>query len=414
MSRSATHPNMHVLILGTDYAPDQIGIAPFNTGLATHLASHGSRVTVVTSFPHYPGYRWRGPVSWLSIETLDTVEVRRVRAILPRRQTALWRVLWDSSFAVAAAAGTIGVRRPDLLVCVSPPIQAGLAAGLLARLWRIPMILWLQDLPLEAAMSVGMLGDESVAVRFGRVLEETAYRMADRIVVIDESFCARLADRVSPSEKLIVIPNWGGGDVGWRDQEIRRQMGADQSDFLVVHTGNMGAKQGLSSVLDAARMANGSSAFKLALVGDGRQRQSLEERISLERIANVRMLPLQPAETLPDLLASADALLLNQRAALTDGVSPSKLITYMAAGRPVIAAAHPNSPAARLVHKAGCGIVVRPEDPSALAAAIQAMQDNSHRNEMGEAGRRYYRAHFDRDTVLKRWEQLLTNPRTTH
>jgi colanic acid biosynthesis glycosyl transferase WcaI len=411
MARSVADSNMHVLILGTDYAPDQIGIAPYNTGLAGHFAAQGAGVTVLTSFPHYPGYRWRGRVSWRSLETLDHVDVRRVRAILPRRPTALWRVLWDSSFAAAAMLGAIGIRRPDVVVCVSPPIQAGFAAAFLARCWRVPMILWLQDLPLEAAISVGMLSEESVAVGFGRMLESTVYRIADRIVVIDESFRALLRGRVSPPEKVIVIPNWARGDQGEGSQEIRRQMGAGSSDFLVLHAGNMGAKQGLNSVLDAARMANGAATFKVALVGEGQQRQSLEERIAVERIANVRMLPLQPTEVLPDLLAAADALLLNQRAALMDGVVPSKLITYMAAGRPIIAAVHPDSPAARLIHDSGCGVVVPPEDPSALVVAIQAMRDNGHRDEMGEAGRRYYGKHFDRDAVLKLWEQELTRVR---
>jgi len=108
-------------------------------------------------------------------------------------------------------------------------------------------------------------------------------------------------------------------------------------------------------------------------------------------------------------------LLLSQRADVRDSVAPSKLLTYMAAGRPVVAAAHPGSAAAHLVREAGCGVVVAPEDPEALAAALRGLRrDADRRRELGRAGRRFAEARFDRGRVLAHWESLLALVRQAH
>jgi len=130
---------MRLLIAGMNYSPEATGIGPYTAGLAEHLAYQGHEVIVCTTFPHYPQWKWQPPMArWRRIDTINQVQVRRCRVILPRRPRLAWRVLYDSSFAGAALLTGASVRRPDLVLSVSPPIQIAFTGALLARRWGAP------------------------------------------------------------------------------------------------------------------------------------------------------------------------------------------------------------------------------------------------------------------------------------
>lgn len=404
---------MRLLIAGMNYAPEATGIGPYTTGLAEHLAGRGHEVVVSTTFPHYPHWRWQEPAPpWWRTESLNGVEVRRARVVLPRRPALSWRLAYDSSLAVAALLSSVRTAPPDLVLCVTPPIELAFAGALLARRGRVPLVLLVKDLPLEAALSVGMMR-RGRRYRAGEWLERRAYALADRIVVINERFKDSLSRQRVPSSKVSVIPDWVDLEqIGLRpaDPDMRRLLGCSDGEFAVVHAGSMGEKQGLGVAVQAARIAGAQVPVRLALVGDGTQRRGLEDMVRRGRIENVRLLPLQTPSAFPRLLAAADALLLTQRADVLDSVAPSKLLVYMAAGRPILAAAHPGSVAAGLVAEAGCGVVVRPEAPEALAEAMRELSgDADRRRALGLAGRRFVERRFDKRTVLGRLEELLTD-----
>lgn len=398
---------MKILVVGINYAPETTGIGPFTTGLAEHWQRSGHEVTVSTTFPHYPQWKWQVKPRLRSSDSVNGVPVRRRRIILPRRPGASWRVAYDTSFGAVTLLNVSIARRPDLVLCVSPPVQSAIAAGWLATHWGVPLILLIQDLPLEAALSVGML-KSGRALRWGRRLERYAYRLASRIVVIEEGFRGSLLRQGIDASKVVVIPNWADLDgirPLERDADARARLGATDRDLLVLHSGNMGHKQGLANAVEAAALA--SPRARLGLIGDGAQRAALQSMVDELQLTNVRLLPLQPAAEFPRFLAAADILLLNQRAGVVDSVAPSKLLAYMSAGRPILAAVHADSAAARLIECAQCGLVVAPEDPRELALAMDNLAaDEVGRRRMGAAGRRFVERHFARDLVLGSWDGL--------
>jgi glycosyltransferase involved in cell wall biosynthesis len=148
--------------------------------------------------------------------------------------------------------------------------------------------------------------------------------------------------------------------------------------------------------------------LQFTLVCDGSERRSLEALAQQINPTAVHFLPLQPSELFPQILAAADALLLNQRANVTDSVAPSKLLSYMAAGRPVLAAVHECSEAARVLTDANCGLLTPPEDPAALAQGITQLATNpTLRAELAANGRRFVIKHYERELVLQQYESLL-------
>ena len=162
-------------------------------------------------------------------------------------------------------------------------------------------------------------------------------------------------------------------DIG-RD-EARRHLGWDPDRYLVVHTGNMGMKQGLDVVAETARLAESAMPdVDFVLVGDGNQRTALEQQTA--GLANVTMLPPFDDDDFPYVLAAADQLLLCERDGVANMALPSKLTAYTAARRPIIAAVMAEGLSAQAIDDAGIGHVVRPSDPGALLDGIRHLRDS--------------------------------------
>jgi len=401
----------HILLVTGSYAPDPIGMAPLNTELCEYLASRGYQVSVVTCLPHYP--EWQVPPAYRGKlwqrETLGGVAVYRSAIYIPAKRTTVRRILYDTSIGLAAAVRGLLVRDVDLVLATSPPLQAGLAGCFLSRLKKAPLVLQIKDLVPDLAIALGMLRNPW-AIKLARALENYVYRQANNILVISEGFRANLLAKAVPESKISLIPDWV--DTSWIRPDIpqdsfRKTHGLRQTDFLVLHMGNMSAKQKLDNVVAAAAHLPELREIQFCFAGDGPEKARLQAYAQSHALANVAFLPLQPRETLPAILSAADVLVLNQSAQVRDTVIPSKLLTYMAAGRPVVAAVNANSEAAQCIHRAGCGPVVEPENPLALAEAIRRLHaDRELAARLGRQGRLFAERHFASDRILQSFENL--------
>jgi colanic acid biosynthesis glycosyl transferase WcaI len=366
---------MQILVLGINYVPEKTGIAPFTSGLCEHLVGAGNTVTMVTAFPYYPGWKvfdgYRG--SRYRRETVNGVDVRRVWHFVPSRPSRLWqRLAHDLSFTMNAFWAGLFTGECDVIYCCCPPPTLGVAAYLLSKIKRAPFVIKLEDLASEAALATGIMRDG-----IGR-------------------------------EKLLLISHWGDTERVRpleRSCRFRPAHNIPGDRFLVLHTGNMGKKQSLMNAIQAAELIGEEQKVEWLLVGDGEERPLLEQEAATRAPHQLRILPLQPVEILPHMYAEADLLLLNQKSTVEDAVIPSKLQTYMAAGRPIVAAVSARSESARYVHRASCGIVVEPEEPQALAEAVLRLAgDPELRKQLGANGRAYAEAHFTKSAVLEQYD----------
>jgi glycosyltransferase involved in cell wall biosynthesis len=171
----------------------------------------------------------------------------------------------------------------------------------------------------------------------------------------------------------------------------------------------MGAKQGLENVIEAARIAaNDPPSLLFVLMGDGAERASLEALARRYRLDNVRFVPLQPEDMLPNILAAADVLLVNQRGSVRDMALPSKLTAYFAAGRPVVAAVDRESETAREISWSSGGIVAAPDDPRALLAAIDRLaRDTGLQAHLAKSAREWADVVLSEEAALRSYEQLV-------
>jgi len=297
----------------------------------------------------------------------------------------------------------------DVIFCISPPLQLGVTAHVLGKLKGAPFILLVKDLIPDAAIALGMLKNPW-AIKIARLMERFVYSRAHAILVICQGFADNLKAKGVPESKSLILPDWV--DTNFirpleRNNSFRHAHNLNDKQFVILHAGNMGAKQGLDNAIKAARQLEDQNDILFLLVGDGSDKARLVDTATREGVSNVRFLPLQPRDMLPHMLSAADVLLLNQRADVVDMVIPSKLLTYMAAGRPIVAAVHPDSETAKYIRRADCGLVVSPEEPGLLADAIRqvyAKPDLAIR--FGRSARAFAEEHFARERVLQQYNDF--------
>lgn len=405
---------MRFLVICINYSPEPVSVAPFNAGLCEHLAVQGHAVSVITAFPYYPHWRVYEPYRGMRYrrEQINGVDVRRVAHFVPTKpRNLVQRLLHDMTFSLSAMAAIPSVGSFDAVFCSSPPPFTPLVGWLGALARRSPLVVKLTDLSADAAVSLGIMTRTSWLARWARALEGFGYRRARVLTVLCPAFKENLLHRGVPAEKIRVVPDWADTERVRplpRVNSFRSANDLSRDEFVVLYAGNMGLKQGLGTAVAAAQVTESTQAgVRWLLVGDGEERERLHDEVRERRLRSLRFLPLQPSEVLPEALAAADVLLLVQRATVTDTVIPSKMLTYMAAGRPIVAAVNDASTTAHYVLQAGCGVVVPPEDPVALAQAVEELRRDPRRCEqMGRNGRDYVVQNFSRDSVLARYDDL--------
>jgi colanic acid biosynthesis glycosyl transferase WcaI len=395
-----------VLIVGLNYVPEPTGIAPYTTGLAEGLTRGGVPVRVIAGFPHYPQWRIQDGYSGRTMrETIGGVPVTRLRHFVPSAPRLVDRLLLELGFGLRAVTARWG--RPDVLLLVSPALFSAGMAGLRARLTGVPYAVWVQDIYTLGVAESGTGG--RLAGRLLARVERSILRSADRVVVIHDRFKRYLVQELGVDEsRVVVVRNWSHVDEApaFSRTGTRERLGWGRDDVIVLHAGNMGAKQGLENVVQASHLAaERGSRVRFVLLGDGNRRAALE---ALGGNAALDFLDPLPDDEFTAALHAADVLLVNERPGLTEMSVPSKLTSYFSTGLPVIAATDASSVTAEELARAGAGVRVDAADPAALLAAAEAMvADPESGAAYGRAGRLFRGAHLSEDSAIAAFRSIL-------
>jgi colanic acid biosynthesis glycosyl transferase WcaI len=405
---------MRFLILGLSYLPESTPSGPYTADLAEYLQQRGHRVQVITGFPMAPQWKIWAPYKGKRFmwEVINGVPVLRTYLYVPKQPgKSVNRILFDTSFAISSLLGGLTVSRCDLIVVISPPLQLGLMAWLLSFLKGGRFFFHIKDLLPDAAVATGMLKENSQSTRIAYALERFIYQRAKGIGVICDGFARNLMAKGVNAEKVVVLPDYIDLDFMRpleRNNHFRQQHGIKPDDFLVMYSGTVALKQSLHTFVETAAEFRISDTVAFYLVGEGAYLQGLKAKAEELRLPHLHFLPLQPRENLPVQLSAADALVVTQKWAITDVVFPSKLLYYMASGRPILAAVSPDSEAGRFISIHQVGLVVPPEKPKELAQAIRFLQQNRREAErLGRNGRIVVEERFDRRVILKQFAEHL-------
>jgi len=402
---------MKILIYGLNYAPEPTGIGRYTGEMGAWLAARGHAVRVVTAPPYYPAWRIAdGECRFYHRDRLDGADLVRCPLWVPRNPTGRKRLLHLASFAATSAPALLATAiswRPQVLVAVSPTFFGVPAAALAAAICGASSWLHIQDLEIDAAFDLGLLPRRPAIERLAFGAERTFLRAFDRVSTIAPAMRARLAAKGLADGRLGLFPNWA--DLSAiaplaSPSAFRTELALPPGQQVALYSGNLGEKQGLEVLIDAATRLSHRSDLVFVIAGDGAGAARLRERAA--SLVNVRFLPVQPASRLNALLGLADIHLLPQRADAAGAMLPSKLSGILASGRPVVAGGMPGTDLARAIE--GCGLAVAPDDGAAFAAAIlDLLDDPGRRATLGAAARARALAEWDRDAILGRFEAEL-------
>lgn len=387
-----------LLVLNQYYWPGVEATANLLTELCEALAETHD-VTVVTGASRgLPSRQVRNGVS-----------IVRVRSTTYDRSHLFRRAANYVTYGLGLVWSAMLSTRPDIVVCMTDPPFIGSIARVVAARFRVPLLIIMQDVFPEVAVRLRRLRSP-VSARVLRLLIDPSLRAADRVVVIGETMKLRVEAKGVPGERIRVIPNWG--DVAAvvpmpHDNEWARQHKLAHR-FVVMHSGNIGHAQNLDALVRATTFLRDLDDLAVVIIGAGARRAQLVALARLLEADKVEIFPYQKRSILSLSLSTADVHVVGLARGLAGYVVPSRVYGILAAGRPVIAAADPESETAQLVAHVGCGVIVPPDNPFALAAAIRAAHDGEYDlAEMGRRARAFAEAEADRLIAVQRYRGVL-------
>jgi len=410
----ATIPPEHVaeraskpfrIVIVSQYFPPEVGATQSRMqSFAEYLAARGHRVTIICEFPNHPHgtipARYRGRL--IEVDRANPYTVIRTWVKASPEKTQASRLAFYLSFMALATAVAPLAGRADVVLATTPPLFTGFAGLTIARMNAAPFVLDVRDLWPAAATSLGQISP-GWPTTAAEILERRLYRSAAAVVAVTRPFCDHIDSLRGRPPRTALVPN-ATLDLFFEPAEPRRPAGVPDDAFLVTFAGTLGIAQALPSALDAAERLGPSVHF--AFVGDGPVKAQLVEEARRRGLANVSFHPQVPLQEVTGILAASDVLLVSLSAHPTfASFVPSKMIDFMATGKPVVLAA--TGEANRLLRASGAGIVVPPEDPDALADAIRTLQtDGAAVARMQERGPAFARTRM-RAVQAARLEQVL-------
>jgi glycosyltransferase involved in cell wall biosynthesis len=385
----------HVLIFSVVFPPDNVSTAHLVGFLADDFTAVGHRVTVITTTPHSrPEPEMAVPAG------------RIIRIPVPRKGSSALRnaLIWLLYLLGALAAGMLRTGRPDVVLAVTPPPGIGLIGSWVARRWGVPLIYNVKELYPDVAVALGVL-DAAPLVTAMRWVENRAFRHAATVTAVTPAVAERIRGR--GGRRVEVIPDCVDLDEiapGADPTSFRTEFGIE-APLVIGYAGNLGVPQDLDLLLDAAARL-GDVALQVVIVGEGTERERLTARVQDEGIANVRIIPHQPASRMPEIYAACDVMYVPLAPGVGHDVMPSKAYQALAAERPIIVAAPADSSLADLARQSGAGLVVEPLMAPAVADLVRHL-DPATLKATGRLGREFVRGRYSRQAVSAAYLRLV-------
>ena len=403
---------MKILLYGINFAPELTGIGKYSGEMVEWLVQQGHQVHVVTAPPYYPQWQVQPPYSkWrFKKENWHGATVIRCPMYVPKKPTAITRLLHLADFALSSLVGLVGQLhfKPDVIITVEPTLFCTPASLLYARLTGAKSWLHIQDFELDAMFGLGMARTGRLQ-RLALAVERWLMRRFDRVSSISAAMLKLAENKGVAAERLRFFPNWADigqiqplpGDRYFRDLW---QLGEKK---IVLYAGNIGKKQGLELVIDAARQWQHDPDVVFVIAGDGAHCRQLQQQA--EGLDNVLFKPLQPLEQLNRLLAMADIHLVIQKAGAADLVLPSKLTNILAAGGYSIITADSGTALGDFcLQQPGIARRVDAEQPAQFMVALQQeLAAIASRPAINQPACDYARQHLAKAAVLQQLEQDL-------
>ena len=396
-----------LLVINQYYAPDVASTGQYAADICSGLTSYGFEVHVVTGEPSYSINSPDAP----DFEILNGVNVYRVPlGNVKGREDNKTRFKGYVRFLRGAwrlARKLLRLRKFDIILTFHNPPFVGLLGALLAKKYKIRFVYIPYDIHPDVLVATGWRIPKLFVWVWG-VVNRMVFKVAEKVVVLSEGMKNTLVHgKKVPAEKIEIIPLWGKPelDATSSDNLIREELEVKDGELLLLYAGNMGILHPLDIIIEAAKRLQGKS-VKFLFIGDGAKRRYLMERVKNENIKQVSFLPFQPVGKFIQILASSDACLVTIGKGLENLALPSRIFTFMSAGKPIITIMNPEADVAKIIRENNCGWNVQTSDELA-ELILNLLKDPIELKQKGKQARKTYLNQFRRDKLIKQYAQLL-------
>ncbi len=404
---------MRIIFITHFFPPEEPPAAFLAFEFAKALSQAGHEVDVLTSFPNWPtGFVFPGyDNKKLIIEKNNGLSIYRLPFLASPSGGFIKRAIDFTSFQFLVKWHGKKLQRPDIIYVLVPPNEDGLAARYLAKHFNCPYVLNIQDIHPDTSINLGYIKNK-LLIKLLKHQESKMYRDATHVVAIGNQMKKTLIQKGIPAKKINVLSNWIDTDTVKPDQTnnaLRKEWQIPDDAFIVLYAGTFGRIHGTSILLDLANEIKKENIL-LLLVGQGQGFNQIKATIQGGSYPNIILKNFVPRERLSELqaLANVSIVLTKQGFGLTS--VPSKVLGYMAAARPVLAAIDPQSDTAELISIANAGMVVEPENLTEIKNALIYMyNNNSLLIQWGKNARSYAIDHLSPSAVLNHGVMLLEN-----
>lgn len=393
----------HILVITQYFHPEPFRI----NDMCLEWVKRGYKVTVLTGIPNYPqGEFYEGySKKERRTENWNGIEIIRI-PLIARGHSAAKLFLNYLSFV---RSGRKWVRRTklkaDLVFTfeVSPMTQA-LIGVWYAKKFKVPNYLYVQDLWPENVEIVTGITNPLIIKPISKMVDYI-YKNCTKVFATSPSFVEEIQKRVTEKDKVYYLPQYAEDFYKPMERKPVPEI-PDDGRFKIIFTGNIGKAQGLDILPKTAELLKDED-IVFVIVGDGRYREEFEKEIHDRKVDDMFILiPRQPAERIPELLAVCDAAFISfMNTPLFEKTIPAKLQSYMACGMPIIAAI--DGEARRVIEEARCGFCGKAEDEKQLAQNIMCFVKSEEKKALSDNARIYYEQHFEKDGFMKQIESSL-------
>lgn len=402
---------MKILVYGINFYPELTGVGKYTGEFVDALANqHTKDVKVLTAPPYYPEWEVKDTFNkyWYRCENVNNVEILRCPLYVPKKPTALKRILHLLSFSFTSLPAFLKYIfwRPDVVVVVAPSLFCAPAAWFFSKLIRAKTILHIQDYEIDAMSGLG-IGSNSIFVRKGLSIayffERFILRRFDRVSSISFSMVNKAIEKGVDPRKTLYFPNWVDTDFINPDEDttyFRKKWGFAEDDKIVLYSGNISEKQGLDLLIDAALYFKGKKNVKFLIVGDGAHKEKLVEYADSQGLDNLIFKGLVDYEDLPRLMVMANIHIVLQKKGAADVVLPSKLTSILSAGGYSLVTAEKGTELSRLDDNFP-GIIhrIEPESLSDLVAGLNYMLEQES-SDCNNVAREYAINYLNKSNVI--------------
>lgn len=406
---------MKIIIVTQYFWPENFRV----NDLALGLKELGHEITVLTGMPNYPegkffeGYSCFAPIK----EEYQGIKIIRV-PILPRGNSRGVRLALNyASYALSACIlGPLLCREKYDLVFVSQysPVFVGFPAIVLKKMKRIPLLMWVQDLWPESLSASGAVRSSAVLTYVDKVVS-FIYKQCDRILVQSKGFIDSVENHNIPRNKIIYWPNWAEKlyKSNLNAAKYNEKLDKLPKGFRIMFAGNIGAAQDFETIVEAAEKLKEFPDIQFIILGDGRMKPWVEEEVKRRGLDNFHLLGRHSIDSMPAFFASSDVMLVTlKREEIFALTIPGKVQSYMACAKPIIACLEGEG--ARVISESHAGIVCPSEDSDSLVSAILNIyrMEPEERSILGLNARKYYENNFERDRLIKQFNDIIEETRT--